>query len=79
MRKFNINKLIREGMDIGGSKEYNLWIKMQYVLSLGRVTRVKGIKKVEILTPYTFFEPKIVYYSNLKFICDIISTVVVNM
>ena len=42
-------------MDIGGSKEYNLWIKIQYVLSLGRVTRVKGIKKIEILTPYTFF------------------------
>jgi hypothetical protein len=55
LRKFNINKLIREGMDIGGSKEYNLWIKLQYVLSLGRVTRVKGIKKIEILTPYTFF------------------------
>jgi len=55
LRKFNINKLIREGMDIGGSKEYNLWIKIQYVLSLGRVTRVKEIKKIEILTPYTFF------------------------
>lgn len=55
LRKFSINKLIREGMDIGGSKEYNLWIKIQYVLSLGRVTRVKGIKKIEILTPYTFF------------------------
>lgn len=55
LRKFNINKLIREGMDIGGSKEYSLWIKIQYVLSLGRVTRVKGIKKIEIFTPYTFF------------------------
>lgn len=55
LRKFSINKLIREGMDIGGSKEYNLWIKIQYVLSLGRVTKGKGIKKIEILTPYTFF------------------------
>lgn len=43
-RKKNVEKLIKEGRGTGIGKEYIPWIRIQDVASLGRVTRVKGIK-----------------------------------
>lgn len=43
-RKQNIEKMINEGYGSGVGSEYKPWIKIQDVPSLGRVTRVKGIK-----------------------------------
>ena len=43
-RKQNIEKMIKEGYGSGIGSEYKPWIKIQDVPSLGRVTRVKGIK-----------------------------------
>ncbi|MBY6838326.1 heteromeric transposase endonuclease subunit TnsA [Clostridium botulinum] len=43
-RKKDIEKLIKEGRGTGIGKEYIPWIRIQDVASLGRVTRVKGIK-----------------------------------
>ena len=43
-RKLNIEKMIKEGYGSGIGSEYKPWIKIQDVPSLGRVTRVKGIK-----------------------------------
>lgn len=44
IRKNNIEKMIKEGYGSGIGIEYKPWIKIQDVLSLGRVTRVKGLK-----------------------------------
>lgn len=43
-RNINIEKMIKEGYGSGIGSEYRPWIKIQDVPSLGRVTRVKGIK-----------------------------------
>lgn len=43
-RKKDFKKLIKEGRGTGIGKEYIPWIRIQDVASLGRVTRVKGIK-----------------------------------
>lgn len=43
-RKQNIENMIKEGYGSGVGSEYKPWIKIQDVPSLGRVTRVKGIK-----------------------------------
>ena len=43
-RKLNIDKLIKEGRGTGVGKAYKPWIKIQDVPSLGRSTRLKGIK-----------------------------------
>lgn len=43
-RKLNIDKLIKEGRGAGIGKEYKPWITIQDVPSLGRSTRLKGIK-----------------------------------
>ncbi len=43
-RKKDFEKLIKEGRGTGIGKEYIPWIRIQDVASLGRVTRVKGIK-----------------------------------
>lgn len=43
-RMQNIEKMINEGYGSGVGSEYRPWIKIQDVPSLGRVTRVKGIK-----------------------------------
>lgn len=43
-RKNDIDKMIKEGYGIGIGSEYKPWIKIQDVPSLGRVTRVKGMK-----------------------------------
>ncbi|NFG38430.1 heteromeric transposase endonuclease subunit TnsA [Clostridium botulinum] len=43
-RKKDSEKLIKEGRGTGMGKEYIPWIRIQDVASLGRVTRVKGIK-----------------------------------
>ncbi|MFL0164767.1 TnsA endonuclease N-terminal domain-containing protein [Candidatus Clostridium helianthi] len=43
-RTKDIDKMLREGRGSGIGKEYLPWIKIQDVASLGRVTRVKGIK-----------------------------------
>ena len=43
-RKQNIEKMIKEGYGSGIGSEYKPWIKIQDIPSLGRVTRVKGIK-----------------------------------
>ena len=43
-RKHNIEKMIQEGYGTGVGSTYKPWIKIQYVPSLGRVTRIKGIK-----------------------------------
>ena len=43
-RSVNINKLIKEGRGQGIGVEYKPWIKIQDVPSLGRATRLKGIK-----------------------------------
>lgn len=43
-RKQNIEKMIKEGYGSGIGSEYKPWIKIQDLPSLGRVTRVKGIK-----------------------------------
>lgn len=44
MRKLNIEKLIKEGRGLGIGSEYKPWLKIQDVASLGRSTRLKGIK-----------------------------------
>lgn len=44
MRKVNIDKLIKEGRGIGVSKDYKPWIRIQDVPSLGRSSRIRGIK-----------------------------------
>jgi hypothetical protein len=44
MRKVNIDKLIKEGRGIGVGKEYKPWIRIQDVPSLGRSSRIRGIK-----------------------------------
>ncbi|WP_253289428.1 hypothetical protein [Clostridium sp. MSJ-8] len=43
-RQQDIEKMIKEGYGAGIEKDYKPWIKIQDVPSLGRVTRVKGIK-----------------------------------
>lgn len=43
-RKLDIDKLIKEGRGTGVGAEYKPWIKIQDVPSLGRSTRLKGIK-----------------------------------
>lgn len=43
-RNINIEKMIKEGYGSGIGSEYRPWIKIQDVPSLGRVTRVKGMK-----------------------------------
>lgn len=43
-RTHNIEKMIKEGYGKGLGSEYKPWIKIQDVPSLGRVTRVKGMK-----------------------------------
>ncbi|MFX0549537.1 TnsA endonuclease N-terminal domain-containing protein [Hathewaya histolytica] len=43
-RIHNIEKMIKEGYGTGIGSEYKPWIKIQDVPSLGRVTRVKGMK-----------------------------------
>ncbi|NFO46722.1 heteromeric transposase endonuclease subunit TnsA [Clostridium botulinum] len=43
-RTHNIEKMIKEGYGNGIGSEYKPWIKIQDVPSLGRVTRVKGMK-----------------------------------
>lgn len=43
-RIHNIEKMLKEGYGSGVGKEYKPWIKIQDVPSLGRVTRVKGMK-----------------------------------
>ena len=43
-RKLDIDKLIKEGRGVGVGIEYKPWIKIQDVPSLGRSTRLKGIK-----------------------------------
>lgn len=43
-RKLNIEKLIKEGRGLGIGSEYKPWLKIQDVASLGRSTRLKGIK-----------------------------------
>ncbi|WP_026881728.1 heteromeric transposase endonuclease subunit TnsA [Clostridium akagii] len=43
-RKIDIDKLIKEGRGTGVGIEYKPWIKIQDVPSLGRSTRLKGIK-----------------------------------
>ncbi|GAA0716348.1 TnsA endonuclease N-terminal domain-containing protein [Clostridium malenominatum] len=40
----NVDKLIKEGRGSGQGPEYKPWIKIQDVPSLGRSTRLKGIK-----------------------------------
>ncbi|NFL38788.1 heteromeric transposase endonuclease subunit TnsA [Clostridium botulinum] len=40
----NIEKMIKEGYGKGMGSDYKPWIKIQDVPSLGRVTRVKGMK-----------------------------------
>ncbi|AKA71485.1 heteromeric transposase endonuclease subunit TnsA [Clostridium scatologenes] len=44
VRKLDINKLIKEGRGTGVGEAYKPWIKIQDVPSLGRRTRLKGIK-----------------------------------
>lgn len=43
-RTHDIEKMIKDGYGSGIGSEYKPWIKIQDVPSLGRVTRVKGIK-----------------------------------
>jgi len=43
-RKLDIDKLIKEGRGNGVGSEYKPWIRIQDVPSLGRSTRLKGIK-----------------------------------
>lgn len=43
-RKLDIDKMIKEGKGTGRSGKYKPWIKIQDVPSLGRVSRIKGIK-----------------------------------
>lgn len=43
-RILNIHKMLKEGRGAGRGKQYKPWIKVQDVLSLGRATRLKGIK-----------------------------------
>lgn len=43
-RTHDIDKMIKDGYGSGTYSEYKPWIKIQDVPSLGRVTRVKGIK-----------------------------------
>ena len=43
-RKLDIDKMIKEGRGTGRSDKYKPWIKIQDVPSLGRVSRIKGIK-----------------------------------
>ncbi|MEG0308343.1 MAG: TnsA endonuclease N-terminal domain-containing protein [Clostridium sp.] len=43
-RIHDIEKMIKEGYGTGIGSEYKPWIKIQDVPSLGRVTRVKGMK-----------------------------------
>jgi hypothetical protein len=43
-RIHDIEKMIKEGYGSGVGSEYKPWIKIQDVPSLGRVTRVKGMK-----------------------------------
>lgn len=43
-RIYNIDEMIKEGYGTGVGSEYKPWIKIQDVPSLGRVTRLKGIK-----------------------------------
>lgn len=43
-RIHNVEKMIKEGYGSGIGKDYKPWIHIQDVPSLGRVTRVKGIK-----------------------------------
>jgi len=39
-----IDKWIKEGRGTGSGAEYQAWLKIQDVSSLGRSTRLKGIK-----------------------------------
>lgn len=43
-RSINIEKMIKEGRGQGIGSEYKPWIKIQDVPSLGRATRLRGIK-----------------------------------
>lgn len=43
-RNLNIAKMIKEGIGTGKGDKYKPWIKIQDVPSLGRVSRIKGIK-----------------------------------
>lgn len=43
-RHINIDKMIKEGRGQGAESEYKPWIRIQDVPSLGRSTRLKGIK-----------------------------------
>lgn len=43
-RSLNIDKMIKEGRGQGTGSEYKPWIRIQDVPSLGRSTRLKGIK-----------------------------------
>lgn len=44
IRTINIEKLIKEGRGQGHGSDYKPWINIQDVPSLGRVSRIKGIK-----------------------------------
>ncbi|MGH4118246.1 TnsA endonuclease N-terminal domain-containing protein [Clostridium sp.] len=43
-RNLNIPKMIKEGRGTGKGEQYKPWIKIQDVASLGRASRIKGIK-----------------------------------
>ena len=43
-RTYNIEKMIKDGYGSGVGSDYKPWLKIQDVPSLGRVTRVKGMK-----------------------------------
>ncbi|MGH4140477.1 TnsA endonuclease N-terminal domain-containing protein [Clostridium sp.] len=43
-RNLNIPKMIKEGRGTGKGEKYKPWIKIQDVASLGRASRIKGIK-----------------------------------
>lgn len=43
-RNLNVSKMIKEGRGTGKGEKYIPWIKIQDVASLGRASRIKGVK-----------------------------------
>ncbi|MBD8007706.1 transposase [Bacillus norwichensis] len=49
-RTSEIEKWIKQGQGSGIGADYKLWLKIQDVSTLGRSTRLKGIKQIDSMS-----------------------------
>lgn len=61
-RIHNIEKIIKEGYGSGISEDYKLWVAIQDVPSLGRVTWVKVIKVEDRMNSFDIWKEIVFTY-----------------